>query len=360
MDMQTSSRDITPSTNFAAAVLQRQVFSRSNIVAFLVNKSVTGDYNEALYSGYDHNTVAGLEYNMASLNDRWTGKVFYHQAFYPGASSTSAATSGSIVYTTQYFKASFDQSWVGADYVAEVGYIRRSGYLESTPSLAYTFFPEKGKILTHGPSADFDIIFNPELDMTDRRTQIGYSIGWRNRNKLSFKVNEQFVKLNRSFDPTNTGGVQLDTGSDHTWENASITFSSDTRRLFNYTLNGGYGGYFNGTRLTFGTNFNYRVQPYGSLAVVANYNDISLPGPYSSAKLFLIGPKLDLTLTDKLFFTTFAQYNNQIDNFNLNIRFQWRFAPVSDLFIVYTGNSYTGDFTNKNRGLAVKLSYWIK
>jgi hypothetical protein len=360
MDMQTSSQDITPSTNFAAAVLQRQVFSRSNIVAFLVNKSVTGDYDDTLYSGNNHNTVAGLEYNMASLNDRWTGKVFYHQAFYPGASSASAATSGSIVYATQYFKASFDQSWVGADYVAEVGYIRRSGYLESTPSLAYTFFPEKGKILTHGPSADFDIIFNPELDMTDRQNQIGYSIGWRNRNKLSFEVNEQFVKLNRSFDPTNTGGVELDMGSDHTWENASITFSSDTRRLFNYTLNGGYGGYFNGTRLTFGTVFNYRVQPYGSLAVVANYNDISLPEPYSSAKLFLIGPKLDLTLTDKLFFTTYAQYNNQIDNFNLNIRFQWRFAPVSDLFIVYTGNSYTGDFTNKNRGLAVKLSYWIK
>lgn len=360
MDMQTSSRDITPSTNFAAAVLQRQVFSRSNIVAFLVNKSVTGDYNDALYSGYNHNTVAGLEYNMASLNDRWTGKVFYHQAFYPGASSTSAATSGSIVYATQYFKASFDQSWVGADYVAEVGYIRRSGYLESTPSFAYTFYPDKGKILAHGPSADFDIIFNPELDMTDRQTQIGYSIGWRNRNMLSFKVNEQFVKLNRAFDPTNTGGVQLDTGSDHTWENASVTFSSDTRRSFNYTLDGGYGGYYNGTRLTFGTNFNYRVQPYGSIAVVANYNDIFLPEPYSSAKLFLIGPKLDLTLTDKLFFTTFAQYNNQIDNFNLNIRFQWRFAPVSDLFIVYTGNSYTGDFTNKNRGLAVKLSYWIK
>ena len=92
---------------------------------------------------------------------------------------------------------------------------------------------------------------------------------------------------------------------------------------------------------------------------MANYNDISLPDPFSSAKLFLIGPKLDLTLTDKLFITAFAQYNDQIDNFNLNVRFQWRFAPVSDLFIVYTGNSYTGDFTNKNRGLAVKLSYWI-
>ncbi|MCJ7801222.1 MAG: hypothetical protein MUP82_02560, partial [Candidatus Marinimicrobia bacterium] len=133
----------------------------------------------------------------------------------------------------------------------------------------------------------------------------------------------------------------------------------DTRRLFYYSVNGSYGGYYNGTMLTFGATFNYRVQPYGGISVMGSYNDISLPDPYSSAKLFLIGPKLDLTLTDKLFITTFAQYNDQIDNFNLNVRFQWRFAPVSDLFIIYTGNSYIGDFTNKNRGLAVKLSYWF-
>jgi hypothetical protein len=104
---------------------------------------------------------------------------------------------------------------------------------------------------------------------------------------------------------------------------------------------------------------NYRIQPYGSIAITANYANISLPEPYNSAELILIGPRLDITFTDKLFLTTFVQYNNQIDNLNMNVRFQWRFAPVSDLFIVYTGNSYTGDFRNKNRGLVVKLSYWF-
>ncbi len=359
MDMQTASKDNTPSTNFATAVLQRHILSRSNVVAFLVNKQVTSDYNDTLYSGYNYNTVAGLECNLASQNDRWNGKVFYHQAFYPGASATSAAAAGSVVYATQYFKASLDQSWVGSDYVAEVGYIRRKGYFETSPGLSYTFYPANSRILSHGPSADFDIILDPDMNMTDRQTKLEYTIGWRNRNELSFGVNEQYVKLRRSFDPTNTGGVKLEAGSDYNWKNANISFSSDTRRMFYYSLGGGYGGYYNGTRLTFGTSFNYRVQPYGSISVMGSYNDISLPEPYSSARLFLIGPKLDLTLTDKLFITTFAQYNNQIDNINVNLRLQWRFAPVSDLFIIYTGNSYAEDFTNKNRGLAVKLSYWF-
>ena len=72
-----------------------------------------------------------------------------------------------------------------------------------------------------------------------------------------------------------------------------------------------------------------------------------------------MGPKLDITFTEKLFFTTFVQYNNQIDNINVNMRFQWRFAPVSDLYIVYTENSYPANWTTKNRGIVLKLSYWF-
>jgi hypothetical protein len=67
---------------------------------------------------------------------------------------------------------------------------------------------------------------------------------------------------------------------------------------------------------------NYRVQPYGSLAVEASCNRILLPKPYTSADFILFGPKLDLTFIDKLCLTTYVQYNNRIDNLNTNIRFQ--------------------------------------
>ena len=84
-----------------------------------------------------------------------------------------------------------------------------------------------------------------------------------------------------------------------------------------------------------------------------------MPEPYTSAEFILFGPRLDITFTDKIFFTSFVQYNDQIDNLNLNLRFQWRFAPVSDLFIVYTENSYPENYDVKNRGLVLKFSYWF-
>jgi hypothetical protein len=75
-----------------------------------------------------------------------------------------------------------------------------------------------------------------------------------------------------------------------------------------------YGNYYNGTRFHISGAMNYRIQPYGSISKTANYNDIILPEPYSSAELILIGPRMDITFTNNLFLTTFVQYNNQIDN----------------------------------------------
>jgi hypothetical protein len=71
-----------------------------------------------------------------------------------------------------------------------------------------------------------------------------------------------------------------------------------------------------------------------------------------------------MTFTNKIFWTTFVQYNEQADNVNLNTRFQWRFLPASDIFLVYTENYLPGetlgsiDFNSKNRALVLKITYW--
>lgn len=360
MDMQTGSKGENLSNNYAVAVLQREIFSRSSIAGFLVNKEITESYNDSAFTGYQYNRVAGLEYNFATADNLWQGKMFYHQSFYPGAGMDAATVSGNIGYSSKYLKAGIDQSWIGSDYIAEAGYIRRTGFYEITPVVSYLFYPSGSKrIISHGPAANFNAIFDPGFNLTDRETQFSYRIAWQNKSQLSVSMEEQFVKLSRSFDPTNTGGEKLEAGEQFHWENVQMGFNSDARKLFNYTLNASIGGYYNGNRWNVNGLMNYRVQPYGSVGISMSYNNISLPQPYNSAKLILVGPTLDITFTDKIFLSTFVQYNNQIDNLNMNLRFQWRFAPVSDLFIVYTGNSYTDTFANKNRGLVIKLSYWF-
>jgi hypothetical protein len=75
--------------------------------------------------------------------------------------------------------------------------------------------------------------------------------------------------------------------------------------------------------------------------------------------LDLLGTKIELTFTKKLFLTTFLQYNSQLNNFNLNTRLQYRFKPMSDFFIVYSDNYISTNFQNKNKAIVFKFVYWF-
>ena len=88
-------------------------------------------------------------------------------------------------------------------------------------------------------------------------------------------------------------------------------------------------------------------------------NQVRLPDPYPSADLILISPKIELTLNKKLFWSTLVQYSNQTDNLGINSRLQWRFAPLSDLFLVYNDNYYTREFGPVYRSINLKVTYWL-
>jgi len=374
MDIQTGKKDEIHAANYMVAALQRLIFSRSSITAFMINKQVLDVNDDETFTGNKFNRIAGIEYNLASPDNRWNGKVYYHQNLPENITFKDAAVAANLTYSSQFITATLNQALTGAGYNAETGYVRRTNYYQINGSFQYKFFPESSRIISHGPGIKLDTYMDPysSFSLTDRETQFSYNIDWLNKSSISVDFRNSFIRLLKPFDPTNTGGLQLDEGDDFSWNEVGASFASDNRKMLNYILTGRYGGYYNGNRLTLNGELNYRVQPYGSLALVTTYNDISLPSPYNSAKLLLIGPRFDFTFTDDLFFTSFIQYNNQIDNLNLNLRFQWRFAPVSDLFIVYTENSYasdilnnnfgspyTGDYKAKNRGLVVKLSYWF-
>ena len=148
-------------------------------------------------------------------------------------------------------------------------------------------------------------------------------------------------------------------GSDHYAFSWRTEYVSKPQSLFTYGFSTRFGGYYaDGELYTLTTDLGYRFQPYVSLALSTTYNKIVLSEPWGTTDYLLVGPRIDVTMTNTLFFTAFIQYNEQIDNINLNTRFQWRFAPASDLFIVYTDNYLPAPFNVKNRSLVLKFTYW--
>ncbi|MBP9924480.1 MAG: carbohydrate binding family 9 domain-containing protein, partial [Cyclobacteriaceae bacterium] len=84
MDMQTGKveKDGLPTQNFAVVALQRRVFARSNVGLLVVNKESVNyapPDSGTVYSEYNRNL--GVEYNLASSNNLWTGKALFLKSF---------------------------------------------------------------------------------------------------------------------------------------------------------------------------------------------------------------------------------------------------------------------------------------
>jgi len=210
------------------------------------------------------------------------------------------------------------------------------------------------------------MVGNEEFGFLDWDMNILYDINWRSSARFSTRLRRQYTFLFNGFDPSGSGGLVLPSGTGYHNNLIIASYNSDQRKLVNYRVSTRSGQYFNGTRINLEGSINVRYQPFGFTSINFAYNRIRLPDPYNDANLFLIGPRFDFTFTKKLFWTTFVQYNTQIDNLNINSRLQWRFAPVSDFFLVYTDNYLaTNDegFINlgasKSRALVFKLTYWL-
>ena len=367
MNMQTegnSSLDLE-AQNYTVGAFQRQVGSSSNIAGIFVNRQ--GFSNEKIdYSSF--NRIVGLDYNLASEDSKYRGKLFYHHSFTPSSNDYSHASW--FMYNTRNIRMHWNHEYVGKDYRAETGFVPRIQYYNSEtkeyiyrsywrfePSFEYSFYPDSEKINRHSFLLKYDEYFNDDFTTNERKIRAAYFMRFVNKAFFNLELKQNKIYLPFNTDITFSGITPLDSGYYH-FRTASLKLNSSPFSEFNYEFFADYGEYYTGNKLTYGGNLSYRLQPYGNISIDFEQNYIWMPAN-ELVRLTLVSPRFDLTLTKKMFFTTFIQYNTQIENININARFQYRFKPMSDLFIVYTDNYNSNIFGIKNRAVVLKLVYWL-
>jgi len=371
MQAQSSKQNGLPSYNYTVAAVQRQVGARSSVGLIAVNKENLTDFSDSTDNNLNFNRVVGVDFNLNTPDNKWTGKTFVHASLSPkldamervvseGGTNLSPSHGFLLQYRSRNIDVSYDHSYVAEDYNAEVGFVPRTNIFTLSPEVNVRFFPKQGFIAQHGPTAETRFFFDAKVaSYTDQRSGIGYRVNFLNTASMRAELRHTYILLNSDFDPTRTDANPLLAGTDYSFTSAEFRFNSDRRKKFAYQFVARSGQFFNGNRKGIDGSITYRFQPFGNITLNAAYNNVNLPEPYASADLLLVGPRLDLTFTKSLFLTTVVQYNNQLDNLNTNVRFQWRYAPVSDLFIVYSDNYDTFGGVSRNRSIVAKLTYWF-
>jgi hypothetical protein len=207
------------------------------------------------------------------------------------------------------------------------------------------------------------LVYNPAINylLTDRWLITSIRKSFLNSTSLEFQFTNRYEFLTSGFDPTRSAdGQDLPSNSDYNFSEFEISYRSDQRKRLNFDTKISYGGFYNGTKFSIENEINWRKQPIVNASMIINFNAIELPFPYPTKNIWLVSPKIDFTFTKTLSWTTFVQYNSQGENLGVNSRMQWRFAPLSDLFLVYNDNYISTDnFSPRYRSFNLKFTYWI-
>ena len=349
------------SNNNTMLALQKKVFARSNIGMFFINRQSFKDY-DFIEREDEYNRVVGMDYNLASKDSKWIGKFYAHKSFQPDDKDGNFSAGTFLGYNSLKYNVFSDLVFIDGDFRSDLGFIKRTDIVKSATSLERVFWPRDGSINNHRFKLFPTVIWRPSLDYkkTDQTILGSWLAELKNQAELGIEFTNEFVFLTDDFNPTNTeGSIPLPGNRGYHFNSIAIGFESNAAKTLAFQSSMLYGGFFEGKLFSFEGEAILRLQPKALLSLALNYDKITLPAPYSSADFWLVSPKIKITLSKSIFWSTLIQYSNQQDNLGFNSRLQWRFAPLSDLFIVYNDNYFVNTFEPKYRSINLKITYWL-
>ena len=347
--------------NNTVLALQQKVFSRSNVSFLFINRQDTSN-KDFIIAEEKYNRVVGIDYNLANIDNSWNGKFYAHKSFTPNLDSKNYSTGTRLDYSSKKWRFKASGLYIGGNFKSDLGFIRRTDIFKIDPKAEYLLFPKQGKINRHNFNVVPIIVWKPELNfqLADYNIISSWNAEFNNTSRISVSIFNRYIYLFDEFDPSFSDGLSLAMNTDYTFSSIEFNLQTDTRKPFSFKIKPSMGQFFNGFKYTFDTEINYRVQPKFLFSIRARYDKIELPKPYSNNNIWLVSPKINITFTKSLYWSTLVQYSSLQENLGINSRLQWRFAPLSDLFLVYNDNYFTdSEFAPRFRSINLKITYWL-
>lgn len=368
MNVHTLGKNNANGQNVTVASIQQNIKGRSYSKALFLNrqgfdgsKSIEGDYARNV----------GLENVFTTEDGKISAWASGHLSFKPNIKRNNAFIDIGGMYSGENLFALLDYLPCQSDYYADQGFIERLenydaardttirlGYHGIYNEVNYSFYPKKENDWYQKIQIGYEnyYVMNMDGSFNERRTDVNMGINFRNLYVAKLGVTNNSVNL--PFATAFTDASPLP-ATGYTYTGAYLNLGTDRRKALSATVNVNGGGFYNGKIRSMTLSAIYRARPWGNFEANVQFNDLRFPEPYGKDILTLFGGKIEVNFSRNLFWTTFVQLNTQNNRFNFNSRLQWRFKPLSDVFLVYTDNYNIQDWQPKYRSLVFKVNYWL-
>ncbi len=370
MNVQTEgvTKEDEKSKNYSIVSVQRNLFKQSNVSAFITNRQ---SFTKFSPEKEDYDRTGGVEFDFRSRKGNINSTAYGYYSLNPEKLKDNYAYGGQIRYSSDVLNGFVSAGYTGENYINSLSFVPylfhedsrvdttyRKSYFQIFSTGSYLYhFDKREKLDFAGLYFRSNIYFNEDGSYREHDFKTGIEF----RTVNGFKADVFYKNFNTFlFYPFSFRGFPnlIDPGE---YPGNRFGGSVKTGERFRVYGEAGFehGNVFMGQETDYFAGINFRAQPWGLFGVTYTQKRLDFPEPFTSAEFHLVGSKIELSFNRNLFFTTFLQYNTQKNNFNINSRIQWRYKPMSDIYIVYTDNYTTDNMAVKNRALVVKISYWL-
>ncbi len=367
LNVQTSETEDVDAQNSTVITTHHRFWKRSIVkgIGSLIQNNSNWEFSKT-----DYSQNVGAEVDLVSEDGETNSSVMAHMSNTPELKGQELFLSYNFIRLTQNFIGVFELNHVGTNYQTDLGLSTRQwhynaeddswnrvGYNQNYIELKYIKSP-KAKNVNLYTIEGFNNLFAGSNDNTfiQRSTQVASWIESSNKEGVFLVYNNTDQNL---LYPINIADKDNTPVGRYVNQTGRLYYQTDNRKLLYLEGDLEYGTFYNGINYTINPRINYRIQPSFKVSLSAQYVDVKLPEAQGETTFFLGTSKVEVNFSRKLFWTTYVQYNTQQDNIGINSKVQWRFSPMSDLYVVYSDNYLDTPFAVKNRSMVIRANYWF-
>ncbi|HYW49787.1 MAG TPA: DUF5916 domain-containing protein, partial [Gemmatimonadaceae bacterium] len=342
LDMQTQRAASSPAENFAVLRARRNLFGRSDIGVLLQNRAAT-DSNS-------WNRSVGVDANLR-IGGNTIVNAYAARSDAPGATSDGTAARAQLAYRGRLWDNSVLWKRVSEAFAPGMGFVRRRDIQQFYATVGAHPRPLIPRVAEINPYLLVDYITDLRSQLDTRTISAGFDVTLKSEAKLTLLASDQFDRIEQAF--TLVPGRTVSPGA-YAWREGTITYTMSPASRVVGTANATVGDFYTGSRRSVGGGLNWRVAP--SLGIETSYqrNDIRLASGDFVANL--AGLRVRYAWSTTLLGAAFVQYNTQTRAFSTNARLNWRWAPLSDVFLVYTDRRDSESWAQNERSVALKVT----
>ena len=305
--------------NHTTLRLKQDIFDRSSIGVIFTNAQGGGEHNrvggfDASFQFFDHMSVRGY---VAQARDSEVGRAQYVGAFDAG-------------WDSDLWSAAASYSYVDPDFVTDMGFIRRHDMVRQNYRLGWKPRPSWSWMRQMMFFAAVDYITDTSGNPETREHTLWTRYQLESGDSASIMFQRSFERLREPFSVSDQAEIGVGDYTSNEWR---VSFESYRARRLSARVNASGGGFFDGTRRSYGGSMTMRFNENLSLSPRYDFNRIELPT--DAFDTHVASMRASYNFSERWLTSALVQYNSIAERLSIFARLNFIHRTGDDLFLVY-------------------------